>query len=42
MEMNMAFWDNLEELHQTKYYVESLLERGINILIYVGANDWIA
>ncbi|KAG8755140.1 hypothetical protein FRC14_004314 [Serendipita sp. 396] len=35
------FRTHLDELRTTSTYVEGLLERGINVLIYVGTYDWI-
>lgn len=32
---------NLDHLFPTQYYIGGLLERGVRVLIYVGANDWI-
>ncbi|KAG8791094.1 hypothetical protein FRC17_008802, partial [Serendipita sp. 399] len=35
------FRTHLDEMRTTSTYVEGLLERGINVLIYVGTYDWI-
>jgi len=35
------FANNLDEYHPTQHYVAALLERNINVLIYVGKYDWI-
>lgn len=35
------FADNLDEYHPTQHYVAALLERNVNVLIYVGKYDWI-
>lgn len=32
---------NLDHLFPTQYYIAALLERGVRVLVYVGANDWI-
>ena len=32
---------NLDHLFPTQYHLAALLERGIRVLVYVGANDWI-
>lgn len=37
----MDFGKHLDHLQLTKYYVEGLLERGIQVLVYVGTYDWI-
>jgi len=37
----MDFSKHLDGLQLTKYYVEGLLERGIQVLVYVGTYDWI-
>ncbi|THU77428.1 alpha/beta-hydrolase [Dendrothele bispora CBS 962.96] len=39
--VNAAFEKTLDEARPTYFYVEQLLHRGVNALIYVGANDWI-
>ncbi|THU77430.1 peptidase S10, serine carboxypeptidase, partial [Dendrothele bispora CBS 962.96] len=36
-----AFEKTLDMARPTYFYVEQLLYRGVNVLIYVGANDWI-
>ena len=41
MEVNQAFEASLDEVFPTSYYVSALLERGVRVLLYVGANDWI-
>jgi hypothetical protein len=40
-DIGMDFGKHLDGLHLTKYYVEGLLERGIQVLVYVGTYDWI-
>jgi carboxypeptidase C (cathepsin A) len=35
------FSNNLDEYHPTQHYVAALLERNVNVLIYVGKYDWI-
>jgi hypothetical protein len=37
----MDFGQHLDHLQLTKFYVEGLLERGIQVLVYVGTYDWI-
>lgn len=41
LEINTAFTQTLDMYQQNSHYVAALLERGIRVLIYVGANDWI-
>ncbi|OCH92466.1 serine carboxypeptidase [Obba rivulosa] len=41
MDVWAAFWGHLEIMFPTQYYIGALLERGIRVLVYVGANDWI-
>ena len=36
-----AFANSLDSSFPTQYYVAALLERGVQVLVYVGANDWI-
>ena len=36
-----AFDATLDEVFPTSYYLGALLERGVRVLLYVGANDWI-
>jgi len=40
-DIGMDFVKHLDSLRLTKYYVEGLLERGIQVLVYVGTYDWI-
>jgi len=40
-DIGMDFGKHLDHLQLTKYYVEGLLERGIQVLVYVGTYDWI-
>jgi carboxypeptidase C (cathepsin A) len=35
------FSTNLDEYHSTQHYIAALLERKVNVLIYVGKYDWI-
>ena len=35
------FANNLDEYHPTQHYVAALLERNVEVLIYVGKYDWI-
>lgn len=39
--VGLAFNRRLDEIAPGPYYIAGLLERGINILIYVGTYDWI-
>ncbi|KAH9939582.1 Alpha/Beta hydrolase protein [Amylocystis lapponica] len=39
--VGIAFNANMDSFFPTQYYLAALLERGIRVLIYVGANDWI-
>ncbi|EKM51716.1 uncharacterized protein PHACADRAFT_150354 [Phanerochaete carnosa HHB-10118-sp] len=41
MEIVLAFGASLDEVFPTSYYIGALLERGVRVLLYVGANDWI-
>ncbi|GJE99865.1 serine carboxypeptidase [Phanerochaete sordida] len=41
IEIGQAFDASLDEVFPTSYYVSALLERGVRVLLYVGANDWI-
>lgn len=42
-EMAIYWFAHLESLSvRTEYYVENLLDRGIRVLLYAGAHDWIA
>ncbi len=36
-----AFDATMDQAYPAQYYISALLERGIKVLIYVGANDWI-
>ena len=38
--VNQAFESNLDVNFPTKYQIAGLLDRGVRVLIYVGANDW--
>lgn len=40
MIVNKAFMDNLDLVFPTQYYLAALLERGVRVLLYVGANDF--
>jgi len=40
-EIGLMFKSHLDEWHANQYYISSLLERGIDVLIYVGTYDWI-
>ena len=35
------FAANLDRIFPTEYYIAALLERGVRVLVYVGANDWV-
>ncbi|KAL4247232.1 Carboxypeptidase [Abortiporus biennis] len=35
------FGSNLDSVFPTQLYIEALLHRGVKVLIYVGANDWL-
>jgi carboxypeptidase C (cathepsin A) len=38
----LRFKNNLDSLSErTEYYVENLLDRGVDVLLYVGAYDWV-
>ncbi|KAK7690230.1 hypothetical protein QCA50_006883 [Cerrena zonata] len=39
-EKNAQFNANLDSVYPTPYYVTGLLERGVKVLVYVGANDF--
>lgn len=39
-EVNAQFNANLDSVYPTPHYVTGLLERGVNVLVYVGANDF--
>ena len=39
-QVNQAFNNNLDFYFPSKYQIAGLLDRGIRVLIYVGANDW--
>jgi len=41
MDVNRAFALGLDQMHPNQYYLSGLLERGIDVLIYVGSFDWI-
>ncbi|KIP06689.1 hypothetical protein PHLGIDRAFT_128117 [Phlebiopsis gigantea 11061_1 CR5-6] len=40
-DVNRQFHLNLDQIFPTQLYIGALLERGVRVLIYVGANDWI-
>ncbi|KZT70196.1 serine carboxypeptidase [Daedalea quercina L-15889] len=40
-DLNRRFMALQDEMHPTQYYLEGLLERGVRVLIYVGAYDFI-
>lgn len=40
-EVALAFWERRDAMFPTQYYIGALLERGIRVLVYVGANDWL-
>ncbi|EMD33353.1 hypothetical protein CERSUDRAFT_68006 [Gelatoporia subvermispora B] len=40
-EVALAFWERRDAMSPTQYYIGALLERGIRVLVYVGANDWL-
>ncbi|KIP08636.1 hypothetical protein PHLGIDRAFT_126931 [Phlebiopsis gigantea 11061_1 CR5-6] len=40
MEVNARFEAKLDHIFPTQLYISALLERGVRVLIYVGANDW--
>jgi len=35
-----AFWNSNDAQFPTQYYIAALLERGVRVLLYVGANDF--
>src|SRR6201996_6641690 len=38
----LSFWANLDSLRvHTEYYLEGLLDRGVDVLLYAGTYDWI-
>lgn len=40
-EVGMGFWQRMDKFAvPTQFYVSSLLERGIRVLIYAGTYDW--
>ncbi|OCH92452.1 serine carboxypeptidase [Obba rivulosa] len=39
--VGIDFDQRQDKMFPTQYYIEGLLERGMRVLIYVGANDWI-
>lgn len=41
-EVRLRFWDHGDVLHRNELYVAELLQRGIRVLIYAGALDFIA
>ena len=41
MSVNAAFEAHLDAIFPTQYYLTALLERGVRVLLYVGANDWV-
>ena len=38
-DINAAFFNTMDEFHATQYYVASLLDRGVKVIIYVGTYD---
>src|ERR1700761_1484356 len=37
----LSFLENLDSLRvRTEYYLEGLLDRGVDVLLYVGSYDW--
>lgn len=40
-EVGAAFTAANDDMFPTQFYIAALLERGVRVLIYVGANDWI-
>ena len=40
-DMTAAFATHDDGVHRSVDYVAALLERGVRVLVYVGANDWI-
>ena len=40
LEVNARFEATLDHVFPTQHYISALLERGVRVLIYVGANDW--
>lgn len=38
--IELAFNSALDSAFPTQYYIEALLERGVKVLLYVGATDW--
>lgn len=40
--LNEAFWFNGDPFHLNQYYIAELLARGVRVLIYVGAYDFVA
>lgn len=41
MAVNSAFEAKLDHIFPTQLYLTALLERGVRVLLYVGANDWV-
>lgn len=41
-DVNLAFWNGGDALHQNQLYVAALLDRGVKVLIYAGTHDFIA
>lgn len=41
MDVALAFDASLDEVFPTQHYITSLLEHGVRVLLYIGANDWI-
>ena len=41
LDIYLRFQEALDQQFPTEYYIAALLERGIRVLIYVGANDWV-
>ena len=39
--VGMDFVRSQDSFFPTQFYISALLERGVRVLIYVGANDWI-
>ncbi|TFK38772.1 serine carboxypeptidase [Crucibulum laeve] len=40
-DLNIAFMNSMDEIHPTQHYVAALLERNVNVLVYVGSMDWV-
>jgi len=41
IKISNAFWSTLDELHQTQFWIAELLERDVDVLIYVGTYDFV-